>query len=116
MVLAVPWQAVREIVPNLALPGRILIDATNPYLDDGYDGGEATWSARDFGDVRPAVFVCGDDAEARSVVAGLASEIGYDPHDIGGLRHARWLETVTRLVVALGDSAVALTVTRIGPG
>lgn len=148
VVLTVPWQAVRGIVPALPLAGKILIDATNPYLDDTFDGREAIWSAREelppgesgatviqalapdarvvkafnhiwasaaqqgFGAVRPAVFVCGDDADARSVVSGLAQDMGYDPHDVGRLEHARWLEALTPLVVALGDPALALTMAR----
>ena len=150
VLLTVPWQAVRGIVPDLDLTGKVLIDATNPYLDDTFGGGEGAWSVREafppgesgtsviqalaprarvvkafnhiwaraaergFGDARPAVFVCGDDSEARSVVSGLAAEIGYDPHDVGGLEHAYWLEGLTPLVVALGDPALALTMTRSG--
>jgi hypothetical protein len=58
------------------------------------------------------VFVCGDDPDARAVVAGLAGEMGYDPHDAGGLEQARWLEALTPLVIALGDSSYAITMTR----
>ncbi len=36
--------------------------------------------------------VCGDDAEARQVAAGLAGDIGFSPIDCGPLRHARYLE------------------------
>jgi predicted dinucleotide-binding enzyme len=47
VVLTVPWRAVQEIVPGLELDGKILIDATNPYLDDTFDGGEPAWSSRE---------------------------------------------------------------------
>ena len=149
VLLAVPWRAVREVVPALPLHGAILVDATNPYLDDTFDGGRAVWSAREefppgesgastiqalarrarvvkawnhvwasaaergSGEMRPAVFVCGDDPEARAVVAGLARETGYDPHDAGGLDQARWLEALTPLVIALGDATLAVTMTRV---
>ena len=147
VVLTVPWRAVRDLVPSLPLDGKILIDATNPYLDDTFDGGDAAWSAREefppggsgastiqalapgasvvkawnhvwaraadrgLGEARPAVFLCGDDPDARAVVAGLAREIGYDPHDAGGLEQARWIEALTPLVIALRDSTFALTMT-----
>ena len=152
VILALPWQAVHAVVTGLPLDGKILIDVTNPYLDDTFDGQEAVWSVREelaagesgaaliqrmapdarvvkafnhiwanaaqrgFGAVRPAVFVCGDDAAARDVVAGLARDIGYDPRDVGGLERAGWLEALTPLVVALGDPAYALTMTRTDGG
>jgi 8-hydroxy-5-deazaflavin:NADPH oxidoreductase len=148
VVLTVPWRAVAAVVPELPLEGKILVDATNPYLDDTFDGGDASWSAREefppgesgasaiqtlapgarvvkawnhvwaraaergLGEVRPAVFVCGDDPDARAVVAGLAGEMGFDPHDAGGLEQAGWLEALTPLVIALGDSSYAITMTR----
>jgi 8-hydroxy-5-deazaflavin:NADPH oxidoreductase len=148
VVLTVPWRAVRQVVPALPLDGKILVDATNPYVDDTFDGGEPMWSAREefppgasgasviqalapatrvvkawnhvwaraaergLGDARPAVFVCGDDPDARAVVASLARDSGYDPHDAGGLEQARCLEALTQLVIALGDSTYSLTMTR----
>ena len=45
--------------------------------------------------------------EARAVVAGPAREIGYDPHDAGGLGRARWLEARTPFAIALGDTTFA---------
>lgn len=151
VVLTVPWQAVPQIVPTLPLDGKILIDATNPYLDDSFDGRESVWSIRDefpagesgasrvqrlapgarvvkafnhiwavtaqrgFGEIRPAVFVCGDDPAARNVVMVLVAEIGYDPHDAGGLDQARWLESLTPLVVALEDPDLAFVIRRVPP-
>jgi predicted dinucleotide-binding enzyme len=72
----------------------------------------ASAAADEPGEVRPAVFLCGRDPGARAAVARLARETGYDPHDAGGLEEARWLEALTPLVVALGDPALALTMTR----
>jgi NADPH-dependent F420 reductase len=149
VVLTVPWQAVRQIVPTLPLDGKILIDATNPYLDDSFEGRESIWSVREefpagesgaslvqrlapgasvvkafnhiwavtaqrgFGEVHPAVLVCGDAPSARRVVMDLAAEIGYDPHDAGGLEQARWLEALTPLVVALEDPDLTLVIKRV---
>ncbi len=151
MVLTVPWQAVREILPMLPLDGKVLIDATNPYLDDSFNGRESVWSVRDefpagasgashiqqlapgasvvkafnhiwavtaqrgFGEIHPAVFVCGDDPSARNIVKALAAELGYDPHDCGGLEQARWLEALTPLVVALDDPNLAFVIKRVPP-
>jgi len=36
--------------------------------------------------------VCGDDADARTQVVGLATLIGFDAVDCGGLSAARYIE------------------------
>lgn len=50
--------------------------------------------SRQFGDDRPSVFYCGDDAEAKSIVAALIQECGYEAVDAGALLVARSLETL----------------------
>jgi 8-hydroxy-5-deazaflavin:NADPH oxidoreductase len=50
--------------------------------------------SRQFGDDRPSVFYCGDDAEAKKVVAGLIEDCGYEAIDAGKLAIARSLETL----------------------
>jgi len=58
------------------------------------------------------VYVAGDDAEAKSVVSGLADELGFKSLDSGGLRNARLLETVADLYRYLairgGDGGIGL--------
>ncbi len=51
-------------------------------------------NSRQFGDDHPSVFYCGDDAEAKSVVADLIQECGYEAIDAGALIVARSLETL----------------------
>lgn len=55
----------------------------------------------DFNGIRTNVFVCGDDADAREVVAELARELGYQPVDCGQLSSARFLEAISGLKVRL---------------
>jgi len=104
------------------LAGKIVIDCMNPLamrdgvlgLDRGYDtsGAEvlAQWlpearivktlnqvGAEIMADasglaVPPVMFMAGEDDAAKTTVAGLLSDIGFDPHDAGGLRQARLLE------------------------
>ncbi|MBD2681947.1 MULTISPECIES: NADPH-dependent F420 reductase [Nostoc] len=50
--------------------------------------------SRQFGGDRPSIFYCGDDAEAKKVVAGLIEECGYEAVDAGELLVARSLETL----------------------
>src|SRR5207244_1249 len=42
------------------------------------------------GGTRTVVFVCGDDREARAIIAGLVSDIGGEPIDAGPLQLARY--------------------------
>lgn len=59
-----------------------------------------------------SVFVSGDDADAKAVVAGLARELGFDALDSGPLRNARLLESIADfyryLVVHGGDGGIGL--------
>ena len=41
---------------------------------------------------RPVQFLAGDDDEAKQAVAGLLSDLGFEPLDAGGLTKARLLE------------------------
>lgn len=50
--------------------------------------------SRQFGSDRPSIFYCGDDAEAKTIVAGLIEECGYTAVDAGDLIVARSLETL----------------------
>jgi predicted dinucleotide-binding enzyme len=101
--------------------GKVVIDATNRFGDDGPRdvGGSSSsellaarvsgarlvkcfntvlWTrlrdaGRPAGDPeRLAVFVAGDDPDARQVAAGLASDAGFDAIDAGALREGRRLE------------------------
>jgi predicted dinucleotide-binding enzyme len=51
--------------------------------------------------VRPAMLFCGDDADARRVVGGLVSELGWEPVDVGGLVQALHLEHMTLLWIRM---------------
>jgi len=50
--------------------------------------------SRQFGVDFPSVFYCGDDVEAKQVVADLIADCGYDAIDAGNLLVARTLETL----------------------
>jgi 8-hydroxy-5-deazaflavin:NADPH oxidoreductase len=50
--------------------------------------------SRQFGDDHPSIFYCGDDADAKTIVAILIEECGYEAIDVGKLIVARSLETL----------------------
>jgi NADPH-dependent F420 reductase len=129
VVLAVPWPAALETLTLIGgCPSKILIDCTNPLKSDlsglsteGVSAGEqiAQWAPQarvvkafntastkvmnnpGFAAGPATMFFCGDDAEAKSVVASLIRDVGFDPVDAGPLQHARHLESLAMLYIHL---------------
>ena len=114
VVLAVPWRTPEALPSPELVAGKIVIDAMNPYAADGevIALGKRTSSeevarrlpgarlvkafntmyyhtlateARPAGPERLAIFVAGDDAEAKAIVSRLIDEIGFAPVDTGSL-------------------------------
>lgn len=54
-----------------------------------------------FGGQAASLFLCGDDAVAKSPVATLGEEIGFEPVDCGALAAARHLEALAFLWISL---------------
>lgn len=121
IILAVPYAAVAAVAQSVSdWQGKILVDATNPLapglaglsLGTTTSGAEElaklaqgarvvkafnTTGAENMADTRypggsPFMPVCGDDADARAKVISLATMIGFDAVDCGGLSAARYLE------------------------
>jgi 8-hydroxy-5-deazaflavin:NADPH oxidoreductase len=130
LLLSTPWPATQEVIAGLGeLSGKILIDATNPLLPDlsGLTVGTTTsageqvaeWArgakvVKAFNTVganimanpsfeghRPVMFYCGDDAEAKHVVAKLIAELVFEAVDAGPLHQARLLEPFALLWISL---------------
>ena len=121
-LLAVPFAKVREVVPRLQLaPGQLLVDATNPFgagtgaspsgaaIVAEAAGAEVTvvkafnvLGAEHMADPvlpdghRPVLPVASDDAPARRSVVELASAMGFDAVDVGGLEAAALMEEAAR--------------------
>ena len=135
VILAVPYGAAGDIARSIPdWKGRILVDATNPLAPGlaGLSVGTTTSGAEEIArqalgarvvkafnttgaesmaDSRypgGSVFmpVCGDDGDARARVVALATLIGFDAVDCGGLAAARYLEpfamTWIHLAIKLG--------------
>jgi len=86
----------RSTIDDLAelLPGAKLAKAFNTI------GFENLTTARDR-QTPVAMFVAADDADAKRVALGLATEIGFEAEDAGGLANARPLEEMVRVWIAL---------------
>jgi NADPH-dependent F420 reductase len=129
VVLAVPWTVAEGVVRRAgSWSNKILVDATNPIVPGlelavGHTTSAAeeiaAWSVDArvvkafntlgyehlsnpmFGEHTLNMFVCGDDEEAKFVVAGLAQELGFEVVDAGPLGAARLLEPLAMLWIRL---------------
>jgi predicted dinucleotide-binding enzyme len=130
VVLAVPGGVAVQAARSLGdLAGAIVLDTTNPVgpgllptqdergrsqaerLAEVLPGarlvkGFHTLAAEHMGNgrlggQRIALFLCGDDAAAKSTVAGLAEGLGFEPVDVGGLDRARLTEPLALVWVTL---------------
>jgi NADPH-dependent F420 reductase len=144
VVLAVPWRAAEAAVTSIAdWQGKILVDATNP-IAPGFKlaVGHTTSGAEEVAGWAPGarvvkafnttgdnnmadpvydgqattMFICGDDADAKEAVAGLAQTLGFDVTDVGDLTAARWLEPLAMVWISLarrgGNRNIALKLVR----
>lgn len=121
-LLAVPFATVGEVVPRLRLaPGQVLVDATNPFgagTGRSPSGAAVVAEAAGAGVTvvkafnvlgaehmahpvlpdghRPVLPVASDDETARQAVVDLASAMGFDAVDVGGLDAAALMEEAAR--------------------
>jgi 8-hydroxy-5-deazaflavin:NADPH oxidoreductase len=119
VVLALPARAVPEVLAATGpLAGKIVVDATNN-VSGGPGGLEIAALAdraryvkafntvfstfmHDTPPERPASLVlCGDDEEAKQVVATLVANLGFEPIDAGGLQATPLVEALAHLVIEL---------------
>lgn len=129
VILATPFAALGDVVRAAGgLAGKTVIDASNPLLpglalavghqDSGAEAlqrlapgakvvkcfntvGVEIMANPKVGGHAATMFLCGDDADARAVAAGLARELGFEPVDVGPLKNARLLEPAAVLWIHL---------------
>lgn len=130
VVLATPWEAAKDALGAAGdLSSKILIDVTNPLKPDlsglsvGHDtsaGQQVAGWARGarvvkafnttgfpnmadpkYPDGAATMFICSDDADAKSRAATLARDLGFEVVDAGPLSNARLLEPMAMLWIYL---------------
>ena len=126
IVLALRWGAVPATVSQLPpLGGRVVIDAMNRFGPIP----RAEHESEDLAELLPgarivkafntigfenlitararrtpaAMFVAGDDEEAKRIALDLAAELGFRPEDAGPLSNARALEGMVKVWLALAE-------------
>lgn len=85
-----------EEVARLAVGARV-IKAFNTYGFENF----ANSSYPGYGDLKPAMFYCSDDDDAKEIVEKLAKDLGFEPVDTGGLGMARSLEPLALMWIRL---------------
>lgn len=133
VMIAVPWRALDDALAQAgSLDGTIVIDTTNQYGASGLErlpegrtaaqvnaarmagarytksfntltAGFQRESAGREGEERVALFVCGDDPEAKAVVSRLIEEIGFVAVDAGGTADAAVMEAPRREGAVYGE-------------
>jgi len=128
--LATPFQANEELLKNLKFNGKVLVDCTNPVgagishgLNSEISGSEKVqeWAPdakvvksftiygfENFIDssypnysVKPVMMIAGNDQEAKSTVAKINTDLGFETLDTGNLDQALHLEHMTLLWVKM---------------
>jgi predicted dinucleotide-binding enzyme len=125
VVFVLRWDAAAEILPTLpSLAGRTVIDAMNRFSDPlrsttqdladrlpgarlvkafNTTGFENMSTARERS-VPAAMFIAGDDAEAKATAMRLAEEVGFVAEDAGPLANAKVLEDMVKVWLILAQA------------
>jgi predicted dinucleotide-binding enzyme len=132
VLLSVPWRIVDEVLDQIGpLDDRIVIDTTNQFGQSGWEdlggrtaaqinaarmpgarytkafntltSGFQAEAAGRTGPDRVVMFLCGDDEEAKRVVAGLIDDAGFTPIDMGGTADAAPMEAPRRPGAVYGE-------------
>jgi 8-hydroxy-5-deazaflavin:NADPH oxidoreductase len=131
VVLAVPSNAVKDVLGANGVSGKLVIDCTNPVtagaagleLTAGFTtsaGEEVAKLANgarvvkafnttgadnmhnpQYGKTHLTMFYAGDDEAAKEVVRRLIGDIGFEPIDAGPMKSARYLEPLAMLWITL---------------
>lgn len=122
IVVALPYRAIHDTLSGLSgLAGKVVIDATNKMPPTGgsssqeiaalqpearvvkafnTQGGENLSRGQRDGS-NPSLLIAGDDQAAKTTVAALAADLGFEAVDAGGLGNAELLEKLAIVWIGL---------------
>lgn len=131
VILAVPWDVIPVALDQAGdLSGKVVIDTTNQFGDGPRPGpgqtaaefnkqrmpgaryvksfntltaGFQERAASRRGNERVVQWICGDDPEAKKLVAGLIEEMGYVPVDLGSTQTCQVMEAPRRPGAVYGE-------------
>ena len=127
VMFSVPWRAIDDVLAQTgSLDGAVVIDTTNQYGADGLEqlpGPAAQLNAERMPGARlvksfntltssfqgeaagrgVAMFLAGEDADAKQLVAGLIRDIGFEAVDVGGWAEVPIMEAPRRDGAVYGE-------------
>jgi predicted dinucleotide-binding enzyme len=132
VILSVPWPLIDDAVAQAgSLDDKVVIDTTNPFGRGGWEVPEGRTStqvnqerlgtakvvksfnpltagfqqeaAGRTGPDRVAMFLAGDDPEAKALVARLIEDAGFDPVDVGTAAESTIMEAPRRSGAVYGE-------------
>ena len=132
VMLSVSWTLVDDVLAQAgSLDGKVVIDTTNQFGREGWEdlggrtaaqvnaarmpgarytkafntltSGFQAQAAGRTGPERVVMFLCGDDEEAKGIVAGLIEDAGFTPVDMGGIADAAPMEAPRRPGAVYGE-------------
>ena len=129
LLFSFPWYAFVDIQRLIGkCEGKVIIDCINPITSSGSLALGHKWSAGEevaqnfplakvvkafnhiyvdhfknpiFDGKRATAYYCSNSDAAKKVASQLASEMGFDPVDIGPIKHARYLEPLALLWIQM---------------
>jgi predicted dinucleotide-binding enzyme len=127
VMFSVPWRAIDDVLAQTgSLADAVVIDTTNQYCANGWEqlpkpaaqvNSERMPGARlvkSFNTLTSsfqgaaagrgvAMFIAGEDADAKQLVAGLIRDIGFEPVDVGGWAEVPIMEAPRRDGAVYGE-------------
>jgi 8-hydroxy-5-deazaflavin:NADPH oxidoreductase len=132
VMLSVSWTLIDDVLAEAgSLDAKIVVDTTNQFGREGWEdlgghtaaqvnaarmpgarytkafntltSGFQAQAAGRTGPDRVVMFLCGDDEDAKRVVAGLIDDAGFTPVDMGGIADAAPMEAPRRAGAVYGE-------------
>jgi 8-hydroxy-5-deazaflavin:NADPH oxidoreductase len=85
-------ETIQQLVPDARVVKAFTIYGYENFEDSQYPG---------YGDLKPAMFIAGNDPAAKLVVAGLCEQLDWEPIDTGNLAMSLHLEHMTLLWIKM---------------
>ncbi len=88
-------ETIQQLVPDARVVKAFTIYGYENFEDNHYPG---------YGDLKPAMLIAGDDLAAKSIVADLAQQLGWEPIDTGNLAMSLHLEHMALLWIKMAGT------------